>query len=61
MPRYLIDANLPRFSSQWNSPEYMHQHDIDPERQDQVIWQFAKEHDLTFARATWICAASMQP
>ncbi len=29
MPRFLVDVNLPRWFSQWNSADYIHQHDID--------------------------------
>ncbi len=47
MPLYLVDANLPRWFSQWNSPDYIHQHDIDPTRHDQQIWEFAKAENLT--------------
>lgn len=47
MARYLIDANLPRWFSQWNSPDYVHQHDIDPTRHDALIWEYAKENDFT--------------
>jgi predicted nuclease of predicted toxin-antitoxin system len=47
MPQYLVDANLPRWFSQWNSAEYVHQHDIDPARRDQQIWEYAKAENLT--------------
>lgn len=47
MPRYLVDVNLPRWFSQWNNPAYVHQHDIDPARHDTLIWDFARENDLT--------------
>lgn len=47
MPLYLVDANLPRWFSQWNSPDYIHQHDIDPTRHDQQIWEYAKAENLT--------------
>ncbi|MDX9749685.1 MAG: DUF5615 family PIN-like protein [Flavobacteriales bacterium] len=47
MPRYLIDANLPRWFSQWNTADYVHQHDIDPTRHDAQIWDYAREKDLT--------------
>lgn len=30
-----------------DSAEYMHQHDIDPSRHDALIWDYAREHDLT--------------
>ena len=47
MPRFLIDANLPRLFSQWNTKEYVHQHDLDPTRHDQAIWEYAKAEGLT--------------
>jgi len=47
MARYLIDANLPRWFSQWNSPNYVHQLELDPARHDALIWEYAKENDLT--------------
>lgn len=47
MPRYLVDANLPRWFNQWNSSDYVHQHDIDPSRHDTLIWEYARENDLT--------------
>ncbi len=47
MPLYLVDANLPRWFSQWNSAAYAHQHDIDPSRHDTLIWDYARENDLT--------------
>lgn len=47
MRRYLVDVNLPRFFSQWNSPEYIHQLDIEATMPDQLIWEYAQEHDLT--------------
>ncbi|MEO8734189.1 MAG: DUF5615 family PIN-like protein [Flavobacteriales bacterium] len=47
MPRYLVDVNLPRFFSQWNSAEYIHQNDIDPKQHDQLIWEHGKAEGLT--------------
>jgi predicted nuclease of predicted toxin-antitoxin system len=47
MPLYLIDANLPRWFSQWNTADYIHQHESDPARHDQQIWEFAKVENLT--------------
>ncbi|MBS1546746.1 MAG: DUF5615 family PIN-like protein [Bacteroidetes bacterium] len=47
MPKYLIDANLPRWFSQWNSTEYTHQHDINPAEHDHEIWEHAKANGLT--------------
>ena len=42
MPRYLVDVNLPRYFSQWNSIDYVHQHDLDPKRHDALIWDYAR-------------------
>src|SRR5690606_16532387 len=47
MARYLVAVNLPRFFSQWSSPAYIHQLDIEATLPDQLIWQYAKESDLT--------------
>lgn len=47
MARYLVDVNLPRWFSQWNNADYLHQHDIDASRHDTLIWGYAREHDLT--------------
>ncbi|MBS1937973.1 MAG: DUF5615 family PIN-like protein [Bacteroidetes bacterium] len=47
MPRFLVDVNLPRWFSQWNSADYIHQHDIDASLHDQLIWEYARMHDLT--------------
>jgi len=30
MVKYLIDVNLPYYFSLWNTPEYVHQIDINP-------------------------------
>ena len=47
MVKYLIDVNLPYYFSLWNSPEYIHQIDIDPTEKDKNIWEYAKERNLT--------------
>mgnify|MGYP001403019014 CR=1 FL=1 len=47
MPRYLVDANLPRWFSQWNSPDYIHQYDLGSTLHDSMVWKYAKEHGLT--------------
>jgi predicted nuclease of predicted toxin-antitoxin system len=47
MPKYLIDANLPYYFSIWNTPDYIHQNDIDDEWLDSQIWDYAIEHRLT--------------
>lgn len=47
MARYFVDANLPRYFSLWNSPEFEFAHDMGPGATDQQIWDFASHHDLT--------------
>jgi len=47
MPLFLVDVNLPRWFSQWNSADYVHQHDLDPAKQDTLIWEYAKKQNLT--------------
>ncbi len=47
MPKYLIDANLPYRFSVWNTPDYIHQKDIDDQWTDEQIWQYAKNENLT--------------
>ena len=47
MPKYLIDANLPYYFSIWNTPEFVHQKDIDDEWTDEQIWEYAINHDMT--------------
>jgi len=46
MLKYLIDANLPYYFGLWNSPEFIHIHDIDETWSDDNIWEFAKENNL---------------
>lgn len=46
MASFLIDVNLPYYFSLWNTPDYIHQNDIDDTFSDEQIWQFAKEKDL---------------
>lgn len=47
MPKYLIDVNLPYYFSLWNTDEYIHQTGIDPLAKDKVIWEYARENNLT--------------
>ncbi len=47
MARYLIDANLPRFISNWNSDDYAFAVDLGESLSDQVIWDHAGKHELT--------------
>ncbi len=47
MPRYLIDVNLPRYFSVWNTEDYIHQASIDIRSADEDIWATAREKGLT--------------
>lgn len=47
MPRYLIDVNLPRYFSLWNSPDYIHQNEIGSTHKDHQIWEYAAKNNLT--------------
>lgn len=44
---FLIDVNLPRFFSLWNSDEYMHQYELGDEWSDTKIWKYAQSENLT--------------
>ena len=47
MARYLIDANLPRYISYWNSDDYVFATDLGERATDQELWDYAFKHDLT--------------
>ncbi len=47
MARFLIDANLPYYFSVWNSEDYIHLKDINDSWKDSVVWQYAKDNNLT--------------
>ena len=47
MSKYIIDANLPYYFSLWRDKIYEHVIDINPNMKDSVIWQYAKENNLT--------------
>ncbi len=47
MPRYLIDVNLPRYFSVWNTDDYVHQADMDMRKPDEDIWLAARENGYT--------------
>jgi len=47
MPKYLIDVNLPYHFALWNTPDFIHQNDINDEWNDEQIWDYAKENNLT--------------
>ena len=46
MRKYLIDVNLPYHCSLWNSPEFIHQKDLDDEWLDSQIWDYARANQL---------------
>jgi len=46
--KYIVDANLPYYFSLWNNGEnYIHVSDINLRMNDNEIWNYAKEHNLT--------------
>lgn len=45
--KYLVDVNLPRFFSIWNSELYIHQYDLGDDWPDTEIWRYAKENNLS--------------
>ena len=47
MPNYLIDVNLPRYFSLWESEHYIFVADIDPTWTDSHIWDHAATNDFT--------------
>lgn len=47
MPRFLIDVNLPYRLKIWQSPDFIHQFDIDDAMSDSEIWEYARSHNLT--------------
>jgi predicted nuclease of predicted toxin-antitoxin system len=47
MRKFLIDVNLARYFSLWNSDEYLHIVDINDEMKDSEIWSYAKSNKLT--------------
>ena len=42
MPKFLIDINLPYYFSLWNTPDFIHQKDLDVKWLDEEIWIYAK-------------------
>ena len=47
MPKFLIDINLPYHFALWNSPEFIHQKDLNSKWSDEKIWTYAKNSNLT--------------
>jgi len=43
---FLIDANLPKYISIWNSDDYLHVADFDESLSDTEVWNLAKEKNL---------------
>lgn len=46
MPRYLIDANLPRRLAIWHTPEFDWVSDHDDRWSDSQVWDYARQHNL---------------
>ena len=47
MAKYLIDVNLPRYFSLFNTQDYEFVTSIDDEMKDSEVWQYAKKNNLT--------------
>lgn len=47
MVTYLVDNNLPYYFSLWNTPDFIHQRDLDSGAPDTTIWDFAQRQSLT--------------
>jgi predicted nuclease of predicted toxin-antitoxin system len=47
MSKYLIDANLPYRLQVFNSIDFVFSRDFGIEKDDLIIWNYAKEHKLT--------------
>jgi predicted nuclease of predicted toxin-antitoxin system len=47
MAKFLIDINLPYHFALWNSPEFIHQKDLNSKWSDEEIWTYAKNNNLT--------------
>lgn len=46
--KFIVDANLPYYFSLWNNREnYIHVYDINIKMNDDEIWNYAKENNLT--------------
>jgi predicted nuclease of predicted toxin-antitoxin system len=46
--KFIVDANLPYYFSLWNNREnYIHVYDINLKMNDDEIWNYAKENNLT--------------
>lgn len=45
--RFLVDVNLPKKFRFFNTDGFLHVADIDASMTDELIWNYALEHDLT--------------
>ena len=43
---FLVDVNLPKFFSYFNSENFIHVADINPSMTDKEIWNYALQNDL---------------
>lgn len=44
--RFLVDVNLPKYFSYFNSPDFLFIYDINSSATDTYIWDYALEHNL---------------
>lgn len=47
MPKFLVDANLPQIFNLWQTDDFVYAVSLEIERDDDVIWEYAKENRLT--------------
>lgn len=47
MAKYLIDVNLPDHFSLWHQDNYQYVKDIDAQWEDNIVWQYAMQNELT--------------
>ncbi len=47
MPRFLVDANLPQTFNLWQTDDFVYVVRLGIERDDNSIWDYAKEHSVT--------------
>ena len=44
---FIIDVNLPKYFSYFNSPQFIHVFDLNDEMTDEQLWDYALENNLT--------------
>ncbi|MBS1493357.1 MAG: DUF5615 family PIN-like protein [Bacteroidetes bacterium] len=44
--KFLVDVNLPKYFAFFNSPDFVHLMDINPQMSDTNVWNYAKKNSL---------------